>query len=65
MGMQIRRKLYPRGGSYETTIPSQLLFALDQNQKYDVLFIYDVKLGRWMIEFDQNKSANKKRRKNG
>ncbi len=49
----IRRKLYKRGSSYETTIPMPLLFALDKSKKHNVLFIYDRKTGRWYIEFEE------------
>ncbi len=51
----IRRKLYKRGSSFETTIPMPLLFAIDKKKKHDVLFIYDKKKNRWYIEFEEVK----------
>ncbi|MDD9954094.1 MAG: hypothetical protein OXR66_07205 [Candidatus Woesearchaeota archaeon] len=49
--MEIRRKLYPRGGSVETTIPKPLLFSLDPTKKYDAIFSYDD--GEWKIRFEE------------
>ena len=53
--MNIRRKLYKRGSSYETTIPKPLLFALNEEKKYDVVFSYDKEKNRWYISFDEIK----------
>ena len=50
---EFRRKLYKRGSSYETTIPSPLLFALDQNKKYNVVFVYDEESNRWYVKFEE------------
>lgn len=47
----IKRKLYKRGSSYETTIPKPLLFALDDKSKYNVCFIYDESQNKWFIKF--------------
>jgi len=52
----IKRKLYKRGSSYETTIPMPMLFAVDKNKKQDVLFKYDKKKDRWYVEFEQRKN---------
>ncbi len=52
----IKRKLYKRGSSYETTIPIPMLFALDKKQKHNVLFNYDPKLNKWYVEFEEVKS---------
>jgi hypothetical protein len=52
LGTIIKRKLYKRGSSFETTIPMPLLFALDPNKKYNVLFKYDSVTGKWNIEFE-------------
>jgi hypothetical protein len=52
---EIRRKLYKRGSSYETTIPMPLLFALDKNKKYDVVFQFDPKKNIWLIKFEETK----------
>ena len=49
----IRRRLYKRGSSFETTIPMPLLFALDRSEKHDVLFIFDKKTSRWYIDFEE------------
>ncbi|MBW3003002.1 hypothetical protein KY337_00430 [Candidatus Woesearchaeota archaeon] len=55
---ELRRKLYKRGSSFETTIPMPLLFAVDKKKKHDVVFVYDKKTNRWYIEFEQR--GNKK-----
>jgi len=52
---EIRRKLYRRGSSFETTIPMPLLFAVDKTRKHNVLFKYDQKQNRWYIEFEEAK----------
>lgn len=48
---ELRRKLYRRGSSYETTIPMPLLFALDITKKHEVIFRYDKGSNRWYVEF--------------
>jgi len=48
----IKRKLYRRGSSFETTIPMPLLFALDKSKKHNVLFTFDSKTNKWFIEFE-------------
>ena len=53
--VEIKRKLYKRGSSYETTIPMPLLFAIDRNKKYNVVFTYDQSKNRWYIEFEERK----------
>ena len=63
MGTVIKRKLYKRGSSFETTVPMPLLFALDQNKKHNVLFKYDSANNRWFIEFEpieEKKSDSRK-----
>ena len=52
MSTVIRRKLYKRGSSFETTIPMPLLFALNKDIKYDVLFIFDEATMRWYVDFE-------------
>ena len=38
----VKRKIYRRGSSYETTLPSPILFKTNpEKKKYDVLFTYD------------------------
>ena len=49
----IKRKLYKRGSSYETTIPLPLLFALDQEKKHHVVFTYDRDADKWYVEFEE------------
>jgi hypothetical protein len=53
--MEIKRKLYSRGGSYETTIPMPLLFPLNLNKKHLVLFKFDKSKNRWYIDFKEEK----------
>ncbi|MEE9525330.1 MAG: hypothetical protein V3V78_01865 [Candidatus Woesearchaeota archaeon] len=52
---EIRRKLYRRGSSFETTIPMPLLFATDKSKKYDVVFKFDESTQRWYVEFEEIK----------
>ena len=54
----IKRKLYRRGSSFETTIPMPLLFAVDKKKKHNVLFVYDKKANKWCIEFEEASSQN-------
>ena len=49
--VELKRKLYKRGSSFETTIPMPLLFALDKNKKYDVMFSYDKAANKWYLQF--------------
>lgn len=49
--MELKRKLYKRGSSFETTIPMPLLFALDKTRKYNVVFSYDQEKNAWYIKF--------------
>jgi len=62
--LPLKRRLYRRGSSFETTIPMPLLFGLDPSKKYNVVF--ELEGGRWVIHFeerqDQVKAATKKRR---
>lgn len=59
---ELRRKLYRRGSSYETTIPMPLLFALDLSKKHDIIFTFDTKASRWYLGFERMKE--KKEEKN-
>jgi len=56
MTTEIKRKLYKRGSSYETTVPMPLLFALDKSKKWSVMFRFDPKQNRWYIDFEEVKS---------
>ena len=60
MAVALKRKLYPRGGSYETTIPLQLLFSLNLSKKNDVFFEYDPKTEKWFISFKESKKSDHK-----
>ena len=51
----LKRKLYKRGSSYETTIPMPLLFAVDKTKKYYVLFKYEKEGNRWYLEFEERR----------
>lgn len=51
--MEIRRKLYKRGSSVETTIPKPILFALDLTKKHEAVFKFDSKNNRWYIDFEE------------
>lgn len=53
MAISLKRKLYPRGGSFETTIPIQLLFSLDLGKKHNILFEFDKEKGRWYVQFEE------------
>jgi hypothetical protein len=53
--VEIKRKLYKRGSSFETTIPMPLLFAIDNKKKHDVVFKYEPATNRWYIEFEERK----------
>jgi len=55
MTTEIKRKLYKRGSSFETTIPMPLLFAIDKTKKHSVVFKYDPVSNRWYIEFEEQK----------
>ena len=51
----LKRKLYKRGSSYETTIPRPLLFDIDIEKKTNVLFVYLPEFKIWTIRFEQEK----------
>lgn len=55
MAVSLKRKLYVRGGSYETTIPLQMLLGLDLERKNDVIFEYDAKQKKWYVRFERSK----------
>jgi hypothetical protein len=62
MAVQLRRKIYPRGGSYETTIPLQLLFSLDLSKKHDIVFEFDPKSNKWFVDFRASEPDKDKRK---
>jgi|TARA_B100001971_G_C18169745_1_gene526386 hypothetical protein len=51
--VKFRRKLYKRGSSFETTIPMPLLFALDKDQKHNVVFSFDQEKNLWYVKFEK------------
>ncbi|MCB9358957.1 hypothetical protein H6503_03435 [Candidatus Woesearchaeota archaeon] len=53
--IEFKRKLYKRGSSFETTIPMPMLFSLDRKKKYNVLFQFDNKRGKWLLDFEPQK----------
>ncbi|MGV8150819.1 MAG: hypothetical protein ACP5NV_03775 [Candidatus Woesearchaeota archaeon] len=57
MNIRFKRKLYARGGSYETTIPVQMLFSSDLSKKNNVIFEYDKKTQRWIVSIEENQSS--------
>lgn len=65
MAVVFKRKLYTRGSSYETTIPIQMLFALDLQKKHNVIFEFDSHSNRWLItvtpEDDKETKGSKKK----
>ena len=61
MAVQLKRKIYPRGGSYETTIPLQLLFSLDLSKKHDVIFEFDSKSDKWFVTFKESEPERSKK----
>jgi len=62
MAVKLKRKLYARGGSFETTVPIQLLFSLDLSKKHDVLFEFDSKTNKWFLSFKESDDTKKSRR---
>jgi hypothetical protein len=56
---EIKRKLYKRGSSFETTLPMPLLFAIDKSKKYHVVFKFDETSNRWYIEFEEIEESAK------
>ena len=51
--MELKRRLYTRGSSYETTIPKPLLFSADLTKKQIVRFIYDDQQHKWYVDFEE------------
>ena len=60
--VELKRKLYKRGSSFETTMPMPLLFALDLKKKHNVVFSYDPKSGKWYIDFEEAKEKEGKKK---
>lgn len=51
--VEIKRKLYKRGSSFETTIPMPLLFAIDKSKKHEVVFRFDDEENSWFIDIEK------------
>jgi hypothetical protein len=62
MAVSLKRKLYSRGGSFETTIPIQMLFSLDLKKKHNVIFEYDKETNRWYVHFEEEKEKVARRK---
>jgi hypothetical protein len=60
MSTKIKRRLYKRGSSFETTIPMPLLFALDKKKKHNVVFNFEPDTNKWYVEFEEQKESNDK-----
>ncbi len=58
--MELKRKIYRRGSSYETTIPMPLLFALDIKKKHNIIFKFNQKESRWYVEFEEQEMKEKR-----
>lgn len=58
MVVKFKRKLYSRGGSFETTIPIQMLFSNDLSKKHYVIFEYDQKSTKWLIRIEEIKARD-------
>jgi len=56
--VEIKRKLYRRGSSFETTIPMPMLFSLDTGKKHNVIFRFEKDSNRWYVEFEENKEEH-------
>jgi hypothetical protein len=59
--VELKRRLYTRGSSYETTIPKPLLFSLNLSKKQLVRFVYDDEQQRWYLGFEEAEMPNSKR----
>jgi hypothetical protein len=56
---ELKRRLYRRGSSFETTVPMPLLFSLDPAKKYNVVFELEQDSNRWFIRFEERKKERK------
>lgn len=62
MGIVFKRKMYKRGSSIETTIPKPMLFSLDSEKDYDVIFKFDN--GEWIMDFEERSDKKITSKKN-
>jgi hypothetical protein len=51
--VKLKRKLYTRGSSFETTIPMPILFSIDKEKKHNVVFEYDSEKKRWYLQVEE------------
>ena len=51
--MEFRRRLYRRGGSFETTVPMPLLLTLNPKKRHDIVFAFDPETKQWMVRFEE------------
>ena len=52
--VELKRKLYKRGSSFETTIPMPLLFNKDTNRKHNVKFSFDPEKNKWYVDIEED-----------
>lgn len=52
---EIRRKIYRRGSSYETTLPMPIAFSLNESKQYNIKFVFDESTQKWYIEFEERR----------
>lgn len=61
--LPIKTKLWKRSQkSYATTIPYPVLFTLDEEKDYDIIWEYDKSLKKWTIEFATTKVLDGKKK---
>ncbi len=53
--VDLKRKLYKRGSSYEITVPMPMLFSIDKDKKNEVVFRFDQIKRKWYIEFEEKR----------
>ena len=56
--MEFRRRLYRRGSSFETTVPMPLLLTLDDQKRYDVVFVFDPEKQVWQVRFEERQDGD-------
>ena len=55
--VEIKRKLYKRGSSFEITVPKPLLFSVDLEKKNEVVFEFDPEKKKWFIAVEPAEEA--------
>ncbi len=52
--MKLETKLWKRSQkSWATTIPHPLLYNLDMEKEYKVIWQFDDKIGKWTVSFEE------------